>query len=144
MRCWCVHQPTGFPSWRTSTSLHAHFSPLQAHVGARLVGVIVCKEDMRPRTMRMRGYVAMLAIEADCRRAGLGRALAVEAMRRMAISCDEVVLEAEVTNTPALRLYESLGFLRDKRLGRYYLLGSDAFRLKLSITPWQNKWAVPV
>jgi hypothetical protein len=32
---------------------------------------------------------------------------------------DEVVLEAEVTNTGALRLYENLGFLRDKRLSRW-------------------------
>lgn len=99
------------------------------------MGVIVCKEETRPRTRRVRGYVAMLAVESDCRRCGLGRALAVEALRRMAVSCDEVVLETEVSNTPALRLYESLGFLRDKRLGRYYLLGSDAFRLKCIIRP---------
>jgi ribosomal protein S18 acetylase RimI-like enzyme len=31
----------------------------------------------------------------------------------------------------ALRLYEQLGFVRDKRLYRYYLNGVDAFRLKL-------------
>lgn len=44
---------------------------------------------------------------------------------------DEVVLETEVTNTAALMLYERLGFLRDKRLFRYYLNGVDALRLKL-------------
>lgn len=32
--------------------------------------------------------------------------------------CEEVVLEAEVTNVGALRLYERLGFIRDKRLKR--------------------------
>lgn len=80
--------------------------------------------------------------------------------------CEEVVLEAEVTNVGALRLYERLGFLRDKRLkrwagkgtaargaravlliarpsrhpcppndpsARYYLNGSDAYRLKLPL-----------
>ena len=31
----------------------------------------------------------------------------------------------------ALRLYEGLGFVRDKRLPRYYLNGNDAFRLKV-------------
>ena len=46
-------------------------------------------------------------------------------------SCDEVVLETEITNTSALRLYENLGFVRDKRLFRYYLNGVDALRLKL-------------
>lgn len=30
----------------------------------------------------------------------------------------EVALEAEVTNLGALRLYENLGFIRDKRLQR--------------------------
>ena len=44
---------------------------------------------------------------------------------------EEVVLETEITNKPALRLYEALGFVRDKRLFRYYLNGVDASRLKL-------------
>ena len=43
----------------------------------------------------------------------------------------QVVLETEVSNTAALRLYENLGFVRDKRLFRYYLNGVDALRLKL-------------
>lgn len=50
---------------------------------------------------------------------------------------DEVVLETEITNIPALRLYENLGFVRDKRLFDYYLNGVDALRLKL----W-FKWIV--
>jgi len=33
--------------------------------------------------------------------------------------CEEVALEAEVTNVGALRLYENLGFIRDKRLQRW-------------------------
>ena len=45
--------------------------------------------------------------------------------------CEEVVLEAEVCNTGALMLYQALGFVRDKRLSRYYLNGVDAYRLKL-------------
>lgn len=44
---------------------------------------------------------------------------------------DEVVLETEITNIPALKLYENLGFVRDKRLFDYYLNGVDALRLKL-------------
>ena len=43
----------------------------------------------------------------------------------------QVVLEAETTNEGALRLYSRAGFLRDKRLGKYYLSGADAYRLKL-------------
>ncbi len=35
--------------------------------------------------------------------------------------CEEVVLEAEVVNTGALKLYQGLGFVRDKRLHRWVL-----------------------
>lgn len=41
---------------------------------------------------------------------------AVEEMRSNA--ADEVVLEAETTNHGALKLYQNLGFIRDKRLHR--------------------------
>ena len=34
-------------------------------------------------------------------------------------------------NIPSLRIYENLGFLRTKRLHRYYLNGNTAFRLVL-------------
>ena len=41
------------------------------------------------------------------------------------------MLEVELSNVAAMRLYRKLGFIRDKRLPRYYLHGSDAFRMKL-------------
>lgn len=59
--------------------------------------------------------------------------LGMEAMKRD--GADECVLEAEVDNVGALKLYEGLGFTRDKRLGRYYLNGKDAFRLKVWFRP---------
>ena len=43
----------------------------------------------------------------------------------------QIVLETEITNESALKLYQNLGFVRDKRLFRYYLNGVDALRLKL-------------
>lgn len=42
-----------------------------------------------------------------------------------------MILETEFTNLGALGLYQRLGFIKDKRLYRYYLNGVDAFRLKL-------------
>jgi peptide alpha-N-acetyltransferase len=59
----------------------------------------------------------MLSVDPDQRRLGLGRKLVtrtIEAMRD--VGADEVILETEITNVAALRLYESIGFLRDKRL----------------------------
>ena len=47
------------------------------------------------------------------------------------LGADEAILETEVTNLAALRLYDSLGFLREKHLRSYYLNGNDAYKLKL-------------
>ncbi|GLB44654.1 putative FR47-like protein [Lyophyllum shimeji] len=46
---------------------------------------------------------------------------------------DEIILETEYDNHAALSLYESLGFIREKRLHRFYLNGKDAFRLVLAV-----------
>ncbi|XP_014255751.1 N-alpha-acetyltransferase 30 [Cimex lectularius] len=95
------------------------------------VGAIVCKLDVH-RKVYKRGYIAMLAVDEKYRKRKIGSNLVLKAIRAMvADGADEVVLETEITNKPALRLYENLGFVRDKRLFRYYLNGVDALRLKL-------------
>ena len=60
-----------------------------------------------------------------------GSRLILRAVNAMRACCVEVVLETEATNATSLRLYERLGFVRERRLARYYLNGADAFRLKL-------------
>ena len=50
-------------------------------------------------------------------------------------NCEKIALETEVDNIPSLRIYENLGFLRTKRLHRYYLNGNTAFRLVLYLKP---------
>lgn len=95
------------------------------------VGAIVCKLDLHRKVIR-RGYIAMLAVDEHYRKRGIGSTLVRRAIQEMiAGNADEVVLETEITNKPALQLYEALGFVRDKRLFRYYLNGVDALRLKL-------------
>ncbi|NWV70592.1 NAA30 acetyltransferase, partial [Malurus elegans] len=102
-----------------------------AMVGEECVGAIVCKLDMHKKMFR-RGYIAMLAVDSKYRRKGIGTNLVKKAIYAMVEGdCDEVVLETEITNKSALKLYENLGFVRDKRLFRYYLNGVDALRLKL-------------
>lgn len=124
---------------------------LLARVQHRLVGVIVCRQEQigvseaqTPGAMdgdsssasdepvRWRGYIAMLAVEKKFRQQGIGSQLAERAIALMAAKgCEEVMLETEIANKGAIRLYENLGFVRDERLVRYYLNGGDAFRLKL-------------
>ena len=74
----------------------------------------------------------MLAVQETYRGKGIATKLVLMAIDAMkARDADEVVLETEVTNTASLKLYERLGFLRSKRLHRYYLNGNSAFRLVL-------------
>ncbi|XP_045499707.1 N-alpha-acetyltransferase 30-like [Colias croceus] len=103
---------------------------LAIHEG-KCIGAIVCKLDMH-RNVVKRGYIAMLAVDKRYRKRGIGSRLVQKAIQVMINdNADEVVLETEITNKPALKLYENLGFVRDKRLFRYYLNGVDALRLKL-------------
>ncbi|KAF8824457.1 hypothetical protein HHX47_DHR8000049 [Lentinula edodes] len=99
------------------------------------VGVIVCKQSTH-RNSYNRGYIAMLSVDKAFRKRGIASALvrsSIEAMKEDGV--EEIVLETEYDNDAALSLYESLGFIREKRLYRFYLNGKDAFRLVLSVPP---------
>ncbi|KAG2423450.1 hypothetical protein HXX76_015321 [Chlamydomonas incerta] len=112
-----------------------------AYDGDKPFGTVVCKMDMH-RDRALRGYVAMLVVDKAYRGKRVGSELVKMAIREMiAGDCEEVVLEAEVVNTGALKLYQGLGFVRDKRLHRYYLNGVDAYRLKLLLPLSEEKKA---
>lgn len=103
---------------------------LMAMSNGQCVGTIVCKLDRHAKGT-MRGYIAMLAVCKSMRGRRIGSQLVQRALERMEkMGAHECILEAEVTNKAALGLYRNLGFIRAKRLHKYYLCGSDAFRLK--------------
>ena len=80
----------------------------------------------------MRGYIAMLATKSEHRGKGIATTLVSKAIDAMIErDADEIALETEETNTAAMKLYERLGFLRSKKLHRYYLNGNSAYRLVL-------------
>ncbi|CAB4394253.1 acyl-CoA N-acyltransferase [Rhizophagus irregularis] len=96
----------------------------------KCIGVIICKLDRHRDALR--GYIAMLAVKKEYRKRKIGTTLVKIVINAMKLkNADEIVLETEYTNLGALSLYHNLGFIRDKRLYRYYLNGVDAFRLKL-------------
>jgi N-alpha-acetyltransferase 30 len=102
-----------------------------AYADEKLVGVVISKADNH-RGKRLRGYIAMLAVDSNFRKRRIGTNLVCLTIKGMEImKCDECVLEALINNHGALRLYGSLGFVRAKRLPKYYLNGLDAYRLKL-------------
>lgn len=61
-----------------------------AYDGERLVGVMINKAEFRVRNGRMRGYVAMLAVESEYRGRGLGSRLAATGLQALCAKCDEV------------------------------------------------------
>lgn len=100
-----------------------------------LVAVVICKLE-KHRGGPLRGYIAMLATKEQHRGKGLAKTLVSKAIDLMIEkNADEIALETEETNTAAMKLYESLGFLRSKKLHRYYLNGNSAYRLLLYCKP---------
>lgn len=108
-----------------------------------LVGSIVCKIDsdeniingqpLPPIKGSKSGYIGMLAVDNSQRKKGIGTSLVCQVIRKMRdkYGCTSVMLETEVTNTGAMRLYERLGFIREELLKNYYLNWNDAYRLRL-------------
>ncbi|KAF9519932.1 hypothetical protein BS47DRAFT_1287946 [Hydnum rufescens UP504] len=94
----------------------------------RPIGVIVCKQDMH-RGRVNRGYIAMLSVDKQWRKRGIASALVQHSIDAMKLDgAREVVLETEADNFAALSFYASMGFMREKRLYRFYMNGKDAFR----------------
>ena len=107
------------------------FMAIDTNDNDSLVGVVICKLE-RHRGGPMRGYIAMLATKEHFRCKGIATTLVSKAIDLMIDKdADEVALETEETNTGAMKLYEKLGFLRSKKLHRYYLNGNSAYRLLL-------------
>ncbi|KAK4792905.1 hypothetical protein SAY86_023340 [Trapa natans] len=124
-----LSEPYSIFTYRYFVYLWPQLSFLAFHK-EKCVGTVVCKMGEHRSTVR--GYIAMLVVIKPYRGKGIATELVSRSIRVMQESgCDEVALEAEVTNKGALALYGRLGFIRAKRLFRYYLNGVDAFRLKL-------------
>lgn len=99
------------------------------------MGAVIARESPVARTVDNIGYIAMLAVDKSQRRKGIGQRLVERVIEVMLLRCHAVELEAEHVNLGAIRLYERLGFVRTHRMCRYYLNGSDAFKLKKIFRP---------
>ncbi|WCJ40237.1 N-alpha-acetyltransferase 30 [Euphorbia peplus] len=125
-----LSEPYSIFTYRYFVYLWPQLSFLAFHRG-KCVGTVVCKMGEH-RNTTFRGYIAMLVVIKPYRGKGIATELVTRCIKVMMESgCEEVTLEAEVTNKGALALYGRLGFIKAKRLFRYYLNGVDAFRLKL-------------
>lgn len=124
-----LSEPYSIFTYRYFVYLWPNLCFLAFHKG-KCIGTVVSKMGEHRNTFR--GYIAMLVVLSPYRHKGIATELVTRSIKVMMESgCEEVTLEAEVTNKGALALYGRLGFIRAKRLFRYYLNGVDAFRLKL-------------
>lgn len=104
-----------------------------------VVGYVICRiETGFPNMKRLgvvrKGHVISIAVLPEHRRMGLGRALMIEALKAMIdYYATECFLEVRVGNTPAVSLYDKLGFKVVRRIGGYYRDGEDAYVMALDL-----------
>ncbi|KAL6939667.1 N-alpha-acetyltransferase mak3 [Hanseniaspora osmophila] len=111
-------------------------NPTEKHGSREPVGCIISKCEPHRGGARLRGYIGMLVIQEKYRGKGIAKELIRKTLDALEneMHCDEIMLETECSNEAALHLYEGFGFIRMKRLFRYYLNKGDAFKLILPLT----------
>jgi len=104
-----------------------------AEVNNSVVGYVMARVELTfgylvKRLTRV-GHVISIAVLPEYRRRGIGRALMNACMKALKeeYKASEVYLEVRVSNLPAIKLYESLGFKVVKVLESYYLNGESAY-----------------
>ena len=115
-------------------SVHRRYPDLflVAERDGRVIGYIMCRIERSFLGLSTRGHVISIAVMPEHRRMGIATALMEEALSRMAkrYGASECYLEVRVSNTPAINLYEKLGFRKDHIVKKYYLDGEDAYIMK--------------
>lgn len=80
-------------------------------------------------------HVVSIAVREPYRRRGIATRLIGEAMTNgnKEYNATECFLEVRISNEPAIRLYEKLGFVKIKRNRGYYMNGEDAWTMATNI-----------
>jgi ribosomal-protein-alanine N-acetyltransferase len=94
---------------------------LVAEYCGRVVGYIIADYS------RDTGHIVSIAVHPRFRGMGFGKRLMIEAEKRLIDKCvKEIILEVEVTNNIAIKMYEKLGYRIVRILPGYYN-GRDAY-----------------
>jgi ribosomal-protein-alanine N-acetyltransferase len=105
---------------------------LVAEVGGKVVGYIMNRvefgfSNIKGFSLTKKAHVVSVAVLKEHQRRGLGLSLMEEGHSAMAAKgCKEVFLEVRVGNTPAIQMYNRLGYSTTQRLYSYYRDGEDA------------------
>lgn len=103
----------------------------------KIVGYIIArveKGSLPDIDLGLIGHIVSIAVHPDYRKRGLGRFLmekAEEELKRR--GCRRVFLEVRVSNTPAIKLYQRLGYIKFRVIPHYYQDGEDAYLMLKSL-----------
>jgi ribosomal-protein-alanine N-acetyltransferase len=105
-----------------------------AEIGEKVVGYVMSRVEFgwsnlfRGKAVR-KGHIVSVGVLPEARRLGIATAMMLRAMKAMKTyyGATEVYLEVRVSNTPAISLYEKLGYKVVERIPRYYSDGEDAY-----------------
>lgn len=84
-----------------------------------------------------KGYIGMIAVKDEYRGRGIAKTIVELFIKRVKEGyslVEEIYLETEIDNIPALSLYESVGFRRTRMNNNYYMNGNSSYKLKMWLT----------
>ncbi len=104
-----------------------------AEENGEVVGYIMCRMEVGLSNfgfsgLMKKGHIVSVAVLPQYRRKGIGEALVNKAVDGMRLyNAKQCFLEVRVTNTPAINLYETLGFEITRTIHGYYSDGESAY-----------------
>lgn len=107
---------------------------LAAKIGRRIAGYIITCAGARSAEL------ASIAVRPRDRRRGVAQAMlhwTLAELRSKGVKTWWLMVE--VDNQPAIRFYEQNGFVRTKRVKRYYGAGRDAWRMRRALSGPQEQ-----
>jgi len=121
--------------------LHERFPEtfIVAEENGELVGYVMCRietglPDFGLLGIAKRGHVISIAVLPEHQREGIATALMKKAMEGMkTYKARECYLEVRVSNSPAVSLYQKLGFEASRIVHGYYADGEDAYIMSLKL-----------
>ncbi len=130
-----VSLPENYPEWFFEEHLERWGEAFYvAEIDGKVVGYVMSRVEFgAPYVVEgsivKKGHIVSIAVLEGYRRRGIGRKLMENALRslREIYECKEAYLEVRVSNLPAIRLYEKLGFRKIRVIPMYYLDGEDAY-----------------
>jgi len=112
--------------YRRLLSIHNSI-PIKAIVKKRIIGFVIGVYQMSSRICT----VVTLNVKPRFRKKGIGFELMKSLEKELeSLKCTEVILQTRVNNTPALRLFDKLGFRKTSRLLNYYPNATDGYEMK--------------